>query len=51
MCSENYGSGPVAGECDECGADVDAEGEAVEQCAYGSKLCEVYNFAPCDGAC
>lgn len=42
---------PVIGECPNCGADVDENGEATEQCEYSPCLCEKCGHRPCDESC
>lgn len=41
------------GQCPECGADVDAEGDCVEidDCYYSPEVCEKCGHRPCDGSC
>jgi hypothetical protein len=52
MCCENrnYGAKKV-GDCPECGADVDEDGNALEQCAHSPIMCKTCGYAPCDGSC
>ena len=42
---------PKAGECSECGADVDEDGVALDICSYSPVVCEKCGWAPCDGSC
>ena len=53
MCCDPYtNDNHVVGECSECGAWVDEEGEAVgEHCSYSPVLCEICGDAPCDLSC
>jgi len=50
MCSAPAWIGEIVGECPDCGADVDENGEA-KACAYSPKFCETCGDAPCDGSC
>jgi len=41
------------GQCPECGADVDDEGQCVEtdDCRYSPCECTTCNYSPCDDSC
>jgi hypothetical protein len=41
------------GQCPECGADVDADGNSVDlsDCGYSRKECKLCGWRPCDGSC
>jgi|GEM_PF-3041669 len=42
----------IVGECPDCGADINKEGEAVEDnCSYSPVDCETCEDQPCNGAC
>lgn len=41
----------AVGECPECGARVDADGDSVEECCNYSPRCKVCGDAPCDQSC
>jgi hypothetical protein len=50
-CDAIYNDEPIVGECPECGAPVDADGDAVgEHCGY-SPRCPVCGDSPCDESC
>lgn len=51
MCCDAFTNGPKAGECPECGADVDEDGDAVSGCNYSPVACKTCGDAPCDGSC
>jgi hypothetical protein len=42
-----------AGQCPDCGADVDANGYCVEtdDCMYSPKECNSCGYCPCDESC
>ena len=42
---------PVVGDCDECGAQVDEDGDAVDNCCYSPVVCKKCNWQPCDESC
>ena len=44
-------SDDAVGLCPDCGTAVDADGQAVRGCAYGSKACDTCGHKPCDGSC
>jgi hypothetical protein len=48
---EDYKEFPPVAECDECGAEVDCEGDAIKQCQYSPVVCEKCGYRPCDGSC
>ena len=41
------------GECPECGAAVDKDGDCVEtdDCQYSPTICDLCGYSPCDGSC
>lgn len=41
----------AVGECPECGARVDADGDSVEECCNYSPQCKTCGDAPCDQSC
>lgn len=52
MCCENtsYRQSEINGECEKCGAET-VDGDAYDQCAYSSVVCDVCNSAPCEERC
>ncbi len=53
MCSDGYQpEEEVAGECEECGCDVDLLGYSVEhQCHWSPEVCKTCHDSPCDQSC
>lgn len=54
MCADGNGSHleDAVGECPECGAQVDIDGDSVEEsCNYPRYTCKTCGDAPCDGGC
>lgn len=47
-CTEDWN---VVGECEVCGADINADGDAIDICCHSPEECEVCGFAPCDQSC
>lgn len=40
------------GQCSECGQDVDADGDSIENnCTYSPEVCEKCHWKPCDLSC
>jgi len=51
MCCDGWDYGTPKGECPECGAPVDDDGDAVTGCNYSPTECLICGDAPCDGSC
>lgn len=52
MCSDGfYYPGDAVGECPDCGAEVNEDGEAVEGCYWSPQTCDRCGHQPCDGSC
>lgn len=51
MCCDRWGTYEKAGECPDCGMDVDEDGDAIYGCNYSPVLCETCGDAPCDDSC
>ena len=41
------------GQCPECGADVDKDGDCIEpdDCNYSPSICDMCDYSPCDDSC
>jgi len=50
-CGGREGHIIVVGECPHCEAEVDADGEAVDQCSYSREECPHCLSRPCDQSC
>ena len=53
MCCDYFEADPdsTAGQCPECGGDVDSDGSTTEEyCRYSPK-CKTCGYAPCDQSC
>ncbi len=54
MCADGWDGSrnPVVGECPECGADIDKDGDSVDcGCYYSTSVCPECGDAPCDESC
>lgn len=53
MCADGWANdNPAVDECEECGAPIDVDGDAVGyHCHYSKDPCDVCGDAPCDGSC
>ena len=51
MCCDVIENGPEVGECPDCGAPVDADGDVTYYCGYSPVICPTCGDAPCDESC
>lgn len=51
MCCDGFQNGKEVGECPDCGAPVDADGDVTSGCNYSPVNCKTCGDRPCDGAC
>lgn len=50
-CCDGWDYGKPVGECPDCGAPVDEEGDAVTGCNYSPLECKTCGSRPCDLSC
>lgn len=52
MCADEWDTEEeVVGECPECGAPVNEDGESIYGCNYAQYYCPVCGHGYCDGSC